>query len=692
MKRRTFSLGRFICLSAFIFFFLGENLSLHAQSLVGKAYGEMWIRLVHPTQPKLVLESMPSPLKAPIMSKRNYEAEAQLWCLAGEKGRYKLYNRQMGGSYALTLTREGKQVTGLALVPAAHATLWELKSTTDDKGVTHTQLTAFPSKKEKICLGRGEKEKEASKIATPEDAAAQWVVEDASRQIDLTVTVSDSILPLELQDYVAEISLTGTSSGTLSLLPFEKAIRRQQLGRPITVYFPLQTAVNAVCTSPCRGYAFESWTKGDQVSEDSIKITLEAQTPKATGATAVTPLRLTLSTQPAENAVSVFRTYDSYGVPYRIPTLSVTRRGELLAINDRRYCFSDIGYGRVDIVMKSSWDGGKTWGKDTVILRGGGKGVQTGYGDPCVVADRTSDKALVVCVAGDIPYGSSTLEHPQHIVRIEGEFDPKSQSWKWGAPTDMTSRFYKELLCEKVNGLFMSSGRIMQSRKIKVDKYYRLYAALCTHKGNFVVYSDDFGKEWKVLGGADSSCVPKGDEAKCEELPDGSVLISSRKSGGRWWNIYHFDNLFTAKGHWDKPIDSRTVQGGIKNSSGPCNGEILMVSVLDKESNKTVPLLLQSLPEGPGRHNVAIYYKKLAAKADYNSTEHLASQWEGPFIVSPRGSAYSTMDELPDGRIGFYFEEEPEYFQMIYQPLSIEVITKGKYATLPAKTKKKNAR
>lgn len=692
MTRRTFSLGRIICFSAFIVFLFGENASLHAQSPAGKVYGEVWIRLVHPTQPKLVLESMPSPVEAPIMSQRNYEAKAQLWCLAGEKGHYKLYNRQLGGSYALTLTREGKQAIGLALVPAAHATLWTLKNTTDDKGVTHTQLMAFPSKKEKICLGYNDKEKANAKISAPEDVATQWVVEDASRQIDLTVNVSDSILPLELQDYVAEVKLTGTCNGTLGLPPFEKAVRRQQLNKPITVYFPLQTAVNAVCTSSCRGYAFGSWKMGDQTPKDSTEITLEAQKPGEGGATAVTPLMLTLTTQPTEGAVSVFRTFDSYGVPYRIPTLSVTRRGELLAINDRRYCFSDIGFGRVDIVMKSSWDGGKTWGKDTVVLRGGGKGVQTGYGDPCVVVDRTSDKALIVCVAGDIPYGRSTLEHPQHIVRIEGDFDSKSHTWKWGSITDMTSRFYKELLGDKVNGLFMSSGRIMQSRKIKVDKYYRLYAALCTHKGNYVVYSDDFGKEWTVLGGADSSCVPKGDEAKCEELPDGSILISSRKSGGRWWNIYHFENLFTAKGYWDKPIDSRTVPGGIKNTSGPCNGEVLMVSVLDKESNKKVPLLLQSLPEGPGRHNVAIYYKKLATKADYNSSESLASQWEGPFIVSPRGSAYSTMDELPDGRIGFYFEEEPEYFQMIYQPLSIEVITKGKYATLPTKTQKKTAR
>ena len=73
--------------------------------------------------------------------------------------------------------------------------------------------------------------------------------------------------------------------------------------------------------------------------------------------------------------------------------------------------------------------------------------------------------------------------------------------------------------------MFMSSGKVCQSSIAKVGKYYRVYAALCTRKGNFVVYSDDFGDTWNVLGSATESCAPQGDEVKCEELPDGSVII-----------------------------------------------------------------------------------------------------------------------------------------------------------------------
>lgn len=649
--------------------------TVRADDLTGALYGERWVRLVHPSRPNVVLSAQEGKTGMPQTAVRDYASVAQLWCLTGQKGRYRLQNRLMGGSYALTVTRQGKTPVGVAFVPSANAQLWTLQTLSNEKGVVTMSLVAYPSKKEYNALGHADKAGLGATLCTQaSDGAAQWIVENASRQIDLTAVVADSALPLQLQDQVAEIALSvDGESGTVPAL--KRSILRQELGQTATYYFPLTKAVTAQCVSPCRGYAFESWAPGYRTPVTGTSITLAAgQTEPA--------LKLTLRTAPAEGAVSVFRTYDAHRVPYRIPSLASTHRGGLIAVCDRRYCFSDIGFGRVDLVMKSSRDGGATWGKDTVVLRGGGKGLLTGFGDPCLVADRTSDKALLVCVAGDVPYGRSTVANPQHIMRCTGTYNTQTLSWEWGKAEDMTGMFYKNLFKERINGLFMSSGRILQSRKVKINKYYRLYAALCTHKGNFVVFSDDFGTNWQVLGSADTSCVPKGDEAKCEELPDGSVLISSRRSGGRWWNIYRFNNPLTATGQWGEPVDSRTVEGGISNTSNPCNGEILLVRALEKESGTPLWLALQSLPAGPERHNVTIYYKPLAAKTDYDSPLHLAQNWQTGHLVSPRGSAYSTMEALPDGRIGIFFEEEPEYFQMIYQPLSLETITGGRYTAV----------
>ena len=43
------------------------------------------------------------------------------------------------------------------------------------------------------------------------------------------------------------------------------------------------------------------------------------------------------------------------------------------------------------------------------------------------------------------------------------------------------------------------------------------------------------------------------------------------------------------------------------------------------------------------------------------------------------GSAYSTMILQKDGRVGFLYEEEPGWYNIVYAPLTIETITGGLY-------------
>ena len=190
-----------------------------------------------------------------------------------------------------------------------------------------------------------------------------------------------------------------------------------------------------------------------------------------------------------------------------------------------------------------------------------------------------------------------------------------------------------------------------------------------------MLYSDDFGRNWSVLGDSYKVCVPKGDEPKCEELPNGDVVISSRKEGGRYFNIFHYSDQKRALGKWDKAVDSRNCPGGISNEGSPTNGEIMIVEAKNAKGKKT-HFALQSIPAGPGRQNVSIYYKELASEADFASPEAFASHWRGIYQVSHKNSAYSTFTRLTDGRIGFYYEEEPLNYQMVFVPLTIEQITK----------------
>ena len=378
---------------------------------------------------------------------------------------------------------------------------------------------------------------------------------------------------------------------------------------------------------------------------------------------------------------TLFETGDASGYPYRIPAITTDKDGQLIALTDRRPCGGDIGYGRVDILGRTSHDNGKTWGEPFNVLVGTGSGPDTGYGDACLVADRNRKELLLVCVSGDVPYWSSKVEKSQRFVYTHGRWDKKTQSWQWDTPTDLTKHVYIDLLGGRINGLFMGSGRICQSSKIKVGKYYRLYGALCTHVGNFVLYSDNFGRSWNVLGSSTESCAPKGDEPKCEELPDGSVLLSSRKHGGRYFNVFRYTDEKRGEGVWGHPVDSRRAPGGINNEGTPCNGEILIVEARRADGKRT-HLALQSIPAGPNRSNVTIYWKELAKQADYLTPMTFASHWQGSYQVSTLGSAYSTMTLQADGRIGFFYEEEPKHYQMVYRALGIDEITGGKFKAL----------
>ena len=125
---------------------------------------------------------------------------------------------------------------------------------------------------------------------------------------------------------------------------------------------------------------------------------------------------------------------------------------------------------------------------------------------------------------------------------------------------------------------------------------------------------------------------------------------------------------------------------GVTTEKNACNGEMLILPVKSREDGSRNYLLMQSLPLGPGRTNVGIYYKVLRQPSDYSSPEIIAKDWEGCLQVTRLGSAYSTMIGLSDGQIGLFYEEETHCtprgggFTLVYKNLSVEDITSGKYS------------
>lgn len=326
------------------------------------------------------------------------------------------------------------------------------------------------------------------------------------------------------------------------------------------------------------------------------------------------------------------------------------------------------------VSRKQAADG--SWGAQSTALQGTNAG--SGYGDAATVVDRTTGKVLMLNASGTVGYGSSTLDNPICITKSVSSDD--GATWK---STDITYQMYNTCFASTYggiwSGMFFSSGRICQSRLIKVGDYYRIYAALCARtsysNASIVAYSDDFGDTWKALGGVYATPVDGGDEAKIEELPNGNVLISSRVNGntGRYFNIFSYTNTSTADGSWGTRAYCSF------DACNSCNGEILLVPAIGTDS-KYVYVALQSVALG-SRDNVSIYYKVLSSTDDLDDPSDFTEGWT-KYPVSTTTSAYSTMILKNDGSIPFLYEENSANsgYDIQFQDYSLSTITNGAYA------------
>ncbi len=383
----------------------------------------------------------------------------------------------------------------------------------------------------------------------------------------------------------------------------------------------------------------------------------------------------------------LFQTPVSDTIPYRIPAIAGMHNGDILALTDYRLCGNDIGYGRVDIHGRVSRNGGKSWGEEFVLIEGSGVSGATdcGFGDAAMVADRESGDVLVMMVCGETVYWheTTTRQNPNRIAVLRSRDNGKTWS-QWEEITESVYTLFDNSVHGCVQSCFVGSGKILQSRKIKVGSHYRIYAALAARpNGNRVIFSDDFGHTWHALGGPDALPVPHGDEPKCEELPDGRVVISSRTWGGRYFNIFEYSNIATGAGVWGETAGSGKRVNGCASLENACNGEILIVPAVRKADRKKVHLALQSVPLGPQRANVGIYYKELPEDCASITPTSFAADWEAPYQVSDTTSAYSTMFRLKNGNIAFYYEEAVTLdgwgYEMVYKEIPLSVLTSDRY-------------
>ena len=667
-------------------------------AFVSATYGEKWMR-IHSVESKNTNNVWTlaksddyngvSPYALPV----NISDEGQLWCFVGTSESFKIYNKLAGPDFALD-SCDPQLRKFISMTSVADAGTWNLVSQMSAEynipGFAICSTENDGSLGINNNLGTGATGQLLYWHTGATNDGTRWNMSSVQVILNMTSKADSEGAVSDTRSRMAQ--LTATVNNITSTIYVKCADEPQRLFLPMTDNIDLK--VDATYS----GYSFTGFN-------NETGTTYSFRPNKGEN-------NLTLNFKTTDGEVQYLfyendeRTpYDpDQGtlVPYRIPALARTCTGALIAVSDLRYNGNDIGASRmfgsktnrIDIVGRVSMDNGKTWQERQLILNGSNT---YAYGDPAIIADRESNRILLMTVGGTKGYSASTFDNPINVHRTYLKMEDDG-TLVVEASENVTDMFYGKGayegngVFENINKMFVTSGRIFQSSIIKVGEYYRIYAALPTESGTYVIYSDNFGETWARLGTEIPGTLGK-NESKVEEVeiaatPDSpAVVLSNRIAGGRTFNVFNYSDVEKGEGTWgtDTKATNITLSG-----TGGCNGEILVLKAL--RGTTPVTLALQSTPNNSVRKDVSIFYKEITARSPFRVT-YFTTTWKGPYKVTDHYSAYSTMMLQQDGNIGFLWEDRLDNsttysYDIVYKPLSLETITGNAYTLDPSEIKK----
>jgi len=215
---------------------------------------------------------------------------------------------------------------------------------------------------------------------------------------------------------------------------------------------------------------------------------------------------------------------------YRIPALVVTTQHTVLAFCEGRR--NDRGdSGRIDLLMKRSTDGGRTWSAQQVIWSDG----SNTCGNPAPVVDTTTGTIWLL-----MTWNRGTDQERKIIDRVSQDTrrafvtHSEDDGCHWALPQEITATVKQSewgwYATGPVNGIQLTRGP--HRGRLVIPANHTEPAAAGSNQTamrSHVIYSDDHGQTWK-LGGSEAE---KTDESTLVERPDGSLLHNMRSYHGQ---------------------------------------------------------------------------------------------------------------------------------------------------------------
>ncbi|MEU3250701.1 sialidase family protein [Streptomyces sp. NPDC006997] len=220
---------------------------------------------------------------------------------------------------------------------------------------------------------------------------------------------------------------------------------------------------------------------------------------------------------------------------FRIPAIVRTNDDTLLAFAEGRVLNCGDATD-IDIVLKRSTDGGRTWGPMQVINDGNGDT----HGNPAPVVDRETGRILLAQTYNTGRADSAHCAIPCDRAPWLQYSDDDGRTWS--KPRDLSAELLPAhwnswFATGPVHGVQLTRGAHAGRLVLGVNAETFSGGRVTTNHAALVI-SDDGGEHWRIGAtdsypvAADGTFRQKPSEVTPAELPDGTLLVSSRDEEG----------------------------------------------------------------------------------------------------------------------------------------------------------------
>ncbi len=337
------------------------------------------------------------------------------------------------------------------------------------------------------------------------------------------------------------------------------------------------------------------------------------------------------------------RTGDDGVHTYRIPALTRSATGSLLAVYDmRRRAGRDLQED-IDIGLSRSRDGGSTWEAPRVIMDmgtwGGLPPEQNGCSDPGIIVDPQTGEIFCFAVwmhgkPGKHQWVDDGSEPGFEIGKAAQLMMVRSRDdgLTWSAPENLTKRLKQAdwwlLAPAPQSGFAMPDGTLVMPMQGRTGR-----DSLATFAT--IMVSRDHGSSWQLGAPA---CTG-GNECQAARLSDGKIMLNIRNDRERFRAVAVTEDFGRT---WREHATSRTTL-----IEPNCNGSLIGCPF--EQDGRTVPLLLFANPHSQKSR----IQQTIQVSFDDGATWPDSYHW---LLDEGRGAGYPSLTQIDGKHIGIVYE------------------------------------